>query len=147
MRNSAGVISFLLRCYISPRPNGPDWCTPVHARSQAMLDWLQRFKEQGLIQSDIGLNILIQGRVNRQYLTDKGVAFVKAICDLDPGSAEYNWREIEVFQKEFEYKMIKLGILKGCLLSIHNDLMRPKYAQDHIDWMWIQFLKKKGIQF
>lgn len=82
MINPAGSIAFLMRCYYLPTPNGVEGCTLAHARSNSMSDWLRRFKRQGLIHPDVTIDSLIRGDVTMNYLTDKGVAFVKAICEL-----------------------------------------------------------------
>lgn len=88
MRNAPGSIMFLLRCYALPRPNGPNSVPLPHATSPAMSEWLTKFKRQGLIQPDVTIENLIQGKLTLNYLTENGVAFVKAICDLDPNNSE-----------------------------------------------------------
>ncbi len=88
MLNAPGSVMLLLRCYAFPRPNGPGVCTLAHATSPAMIDWLARFKCQGLIKSDVTIEILVRGKPGFDYLTEKGVAFVQAICCLDPNASE-----------------------------------------------------------
>jgi hypothetical protein len=94
MKIAPGALAFLLRCYILPRPNGPDNCDPLHARSPAMADWIERFKTEGLLNTGVSMENLIQGKASIRYLTEKGLDFIKQICgESQKGNTEMSNHE------------------------------------------------------